>query len=372
MSSASDTVDPFIGREILDGQFKIVQKIGMGGMGAVYKALQPDMNRMVAVKVLHPKLADRRDIASRFRREARAMSHLTHPHTARVFMYDALEDGTLFIVMELLEGKTINRVVRAEGPMELRRALRIMMQVCGALEEAHVAGMVHRDLKPENVFLCKQGGLADFPKVLDFGLAKVTYREMQPGSVQLTREGMVFGTPEFMSPEQAQGRTLTPASDVYSLAVILYEMLTGLLPFDAKNPLDFLQLHVSAPPIPISERVEGLTFPPELWACLERALAKRPESRYASAAGFEGDLEEVLAGVTVLPARRSGAAPGSQLEVAAGAPAESKAAVAPAARAPSRPFVASFSWQSAAVGFVAAMVFAGVLLVSTILVVPPH
>ena len=358
----------------MDGQFRIVQKIGTGGMGAVYKALQPDMNRMVAVKVLHPKLANRKDIASRFRREARAMSHLTHPHTARVFLYDELDDGTLFIVMELLEGKTINRVVRTEGPMELRRALRMMMQVCGALEEAHVAGMVHRDLKPENIFLCRQGGLADFPKVLDFGLAKVTRREMQPGSVQLTREGMVFGTPEFMSPEQAQGRSLTPASDVYSLAVILYEMLTGLLPFDSKNPLDFLQLHVSAPPIPISERVEGLTFPAELWACLERALAKRPEARYASAAGFEADLEEVLAGVTVMSARRSGEP--SALVVASRTSASTPVILfAPKVAAPaaqSQPSTSSFSWKSGAIGFVTGLLVMILALLGSALVFLAH
>ena len=263
-------------------------------MGAVYKALQPDMNRMVAIKVLHPRLADRKDIASRFRREARAMSHLTHPNTARVFLFDELDDGTLFIIMELLEGKTVNRVVRAEGPMALERALTILVQVCGALEEAHRAGIVHRDLKPENIFLCRQGGLSDFPKVLDFGLAKVTRREMQPGSVQLTREGMVFGTPEFMSPEQAQGLALTPASDVYSLAVILYEMLTGKLPFEAKASLDFLQMHVSAPPIPINERIEGLQFPNDLWPVMARALSKRPQERYESAESLGQDLEAVL------------------------------------------------------------------------------
>lgn len=350
MSSEAAKEDPFIGRVILDGQFKIVQKIGIGGMGAVYKALQPDMNRMVAVKVLHPKLADRKDIASRFRREARAMSHLTHPNTARVFLYDELEDGTLFIVMELLEGKTINRVVRAEGPMEVARALRIMLQVCGALEEAHIAGIVHRDLKPENIFLCRQGGLTDFPKVLDFGLAKVTRREMQPGSVQLTREGMVFGTPEFMSPEQAQGRTLTPASDVYSLAVILYEMLTGVLPFEATSSLDYLQLHVSAPPIPLGERLEGMSFPPELWSCLSRALAKHPEARFSSAAGFAEELEGVLARLTLDVPRRPTV------------PSSIAVAETPAEREPSAPMSApknsSFSLPSAALGFgLAALLF---------------
>ncbi|AKU95858.1 Serine/threonine protein kinase PrkC, regulator of stationary phase [Labilithrix luteola] len=293
--------DPFIGRDILNGQFQILQKIGSGGMGAVYKALQPAMNRMVAVKILHPKLANRKDLVSRFRREARAMSHLTHPNTVKVYLYGELEDGSLYIVMEFLEGKNLNQTVRAEGPMPLERGLPILIQVCNALEEAHRAGIIHRDLKPENIFLSQQGGMRDYPKVLDFGLAKVTEREMRPGSIILTQEGMVFGTPEFMSPEQAQGKTLTPASDIYSLAVILYEVLTGKLPFDAKNPMEYIQLHVMTKPRPINERVPGKTFPPLLWTVLDRALAKKLEDRYTSAAEFAHALQAVLNGATVVP-----------------------------------------------------------------------
>src|SRR4051812_17659210 len=275
--------DPFIGRDILNGQFQILQKIGSGGMGSVYKALQPAMNRMVGVKILHPKLTNRKDLVSRFRREARAMSHLTHPNTVKVFLYGELEDGSLYIVMEFLDGKNLNQTVRAEGPMPIERALPILIQVCGALEEAHRAGIIHRDLKPENIFLCQQGGLRDYPKVLDFGLAKVTEREMRPGSLILTQEGMVFGTPEFMSPEQAQGKVLTASSDIYSLATILYEVLTGKLPFDAKGAMDFWQLHVSGKPIALSKPLEGRPFPPLLDAVIERALAKKPEDRFASA-----------------------------------------------------------------------------------------
>jgi serine/threonine-protein kinase len=283
--------DPFIGREILEGQFKIVQKIGTGGMGSVYKAEQPAMNRQVAIKILHPKLAGRKDLTSRFRREARAMSQLTHPNTVKVFMYGELEeDGSLYIVMELLEGRNLNQTVRKEGPVSTERAIPILVQVCGALHEAHEMGIVHRDLKPENIFLCSQGGLKDFPKVLDFGLAKVTERQMRPGSVILTQEGMVFGTPEFMSPEQAQGKTLDARSDIYSLAVILYEVLTGKLPFNAKTPMEYIQKHVMEPPIPLNERVPGRVFPPGLGDVITRALAKKPEDRFQSAAEFANAL----------------------------------------------------------------------------------
>jgi len=283
--------DPFIGREILGGQYRVVQKIGTGGMGSVYKAEQPAMNRMVAIKILHPKLAGRKDLTSRFRREARAMSQLTHPNTVKVFMYGELEeDGSLYIVMEMLEGKNLNQTVRKEGPMAPERAIPILMQVCGALHEAHEMGIVHRDLKPENIFLCTQAGLKDYAKVLDFGLAKVTEQQMRPGSVILTQEGMVFGTPEFMSPEQAQGKTLDARSDIYSLAGILYEVLTGKLPFNARTPMEYIQKHVMEKPIPLNERVPGKTFPAGLEQVIDRALAKKPEDRFQTAAEFSQAL----------------------------------------------------------------------------------
>jgi eukaryotic-like serine/threonine-protein kinase len=292
--------DPFIGRDILNGSFQILQKIGSGGMGAVYRALQPQMNRMVGVKILHPKLANRKDLVSRFRREARAMSQLTHPNTTKVFLYGELDDGSLYIIMEFLEGKNLNQTVRADGPFPMDRALPVLIQVCGALDEAHRAGIIHRDLKPENIFLVQSAGLRDFAKVLDFGLAKVGERQMRPGSVILTQEGMVFGTPEFMSPEQAQGKSLTPASDIYSLAVILYEVLTGKLPFDAKSPMDYIQLHVTGKPVPLNQRAPGKVFPPLLEQVIERALAKRPEERFSSAADFASAMQQVLEGAEQL------------------------------------------------------------------------
>jgi serine/threonine protein kinase len=293
--------DPFIGRDILNGSFRILQKIGSGGMGAVYKAMELQNSRMVGVKILHPKLANRKDLVSRFGREARALSQLSHPNTVRVFLYGELEDGALYIIMELLEGKNLNQTVRSEGPFPVARALPILIQACGALDEAHKAGIIHRDLKPENIFLVQTGTQRDFPKLLDFGLAKVGERQMRPGSVILTQEGMVFGTPEFMSPEQAQGKTLAPASDVYSLAVILYEVLTGKLPFEAKSAMDYIQMHVTGRPIPLNQRVAGMSFPPLLEQVMDRALAKREQDRFASAADFAAAMQAVLQGARALP-----------------------------------------------------------------------
>lgn len=288
--------DPLIGQEIADGQFRVLERIGAGGMGAVYKAEQPSMNRFVAVKVLHQKYLERKDVVSRFRREARAMSQLTHPNTARVTEYGQLPDESLYFVMEYLQGRNLAQHVRAEGPMEEGRAINVMIQVCGALEEAHRAGIIHRDLKPENIFLTNQGGIDDFPKVLDFGLAKVTEKQMGPNSLMLTKEGMVFGTPEFMSPEQAQGESLDARTDIYSLALIMYELVTGKLPFDATRPVDIMKAQVKDPPIPLSLRVPGKAFTQELDATLTRALAKRREQRPASALEFAQQLKACLGG----------------------------------------------------------------------------
>ena len=303
--------DELIGKQVDNGEYVIVDRIGSGGMGSVYKAEQPSMNRMVAIKVLHPRFATRDDLVARFRREARAMSQLSHPNTARVYKYGALDDGAVYFVMDYLEGRNLAAWVRENGPMEAERAIAVMVQVCGALEEAHRAGIVHRDLKPENVFLTQQSGTADFPKVLDFGLAKMSEKQMGRGSMMFTQQGMVFGTPEFMSPEQAQGEALDQRSDIYSLALILYELITGKLPFDAKTPLDMMKAHVRDVPIPLSQRVPGKPFWPEFEAVMNKALAKNPNDRYASAAEFGEALRACVPDESAPPPSTPASAPPS-------------------------------------------------------------
>jgi eukaryotic-like serine/threonine-protein kinase len=286
--------DELIGKEIL-GQFRIVEKIGRGGMGAVYKAEQPAMDRVVAIKILHQKLAGRKDLVSRFRREARAMSRLSHPNTVRVFLYGQLENtGQLYIAMEYLKGMDLAKNTRVEGPMHPQRAAKIMIQVLGALEEAHDVGVIHRDLKPENILLTCQGGIEDTPKVLDFGLAKVQDSKMRPGSMVLTRQGMVFGTPEFMSPEQARGEELDARSDIYSVGIILYEMLTGKLPFPRCKPMEYITHQINTPPIPVTERRPDLVIPRELDFIIGKALEKDRNDRYQSAAEFALALQGLL------------------------------------------------------------------------------
>ena len=306
--------DPYVGREIAN-QFRILEKIGSGGMGSVYKAEQPDMRRFVAVKILHPRYLSRPDLVSRFRREARAMSHLQHPNTAKVYLYGQLDDGACYFVMEHLAGKNLAQTVRSEGPMSPERACAIMSTVCGALAEAHAQGIIHRDLKPENIFLTSVGGITDYPKVLDFGLAKVTEREMRPGSLILTQEGMVFGTPEFMSPEQARGEKLDGRSDIYSLGIILYELLTGKLPFDAQQPMEFIQRHIKDPPIPLSKRAPNRQFSPALEAAVDKALAKKPEDRFQTANEMGQALRDAISRPDLpspMPAQFAQAAPAQE------------------------------------------------------------
>lgn len=273
-----------LGRDLLDGQLRVIAKIATGGMGSIYLAEQPSLRRKVAVKILHPELARRKDLVQRFHREAKATSLLTHPNIVRTYLYGEMPDNTLYLAMEFLEGCNLLQALRKEGPLSVARAVSVVAQIGAALDEAHGKGIIHRDLKSENIFLTTSGGMPDFPKVLDFGIA--TLRHGDEAAAALTAAGSVFGTPQYMSPEQARGRELDGRSDLYSLGVILYEALTGVLPWDAKAPMDFITCHITEEPLPMKARAPGVEVPREIEEVALRLLRKKPEDRYASGASL--------------------------------------------------------------------------------------
>ncbi len=290
--------DPWLGR-MVSGRFRIVRKLGDGGMGEVYLAEQLPMGRDVALKVLRQHLADDPQAVERFKREAQAASQLAHPNTIIVYDFGQdPEDGTLFLAMEYLEGTPLDELIAEQGALPPERVARILAQVCGSLQEAHERRMIHRDLKPENIFLTERTGSRDFVKVLDFGIAKVTHSSKGERLETITRAGAVFGTPQYMSPEQIRGEDLDPRSDVYALGVILYEMISGHLPFDAGTVMELLTQHLSAAPAPIARGpAPSNSALARLEAVAMRALSKDPAQRQPSARAF---LEDIMAAMPEL------------------------------------------------------------------------
>jgi serine/threonine protein kinase len=283
--------DPLIGR-VFDGKYRLDERLGGGGMGTVYRATHMLIERPVAVKVLSQRFVGDQTAQQRFRREARASGRVQHPNAVTVNDFGATEDGWLYIVMELLEGQTLRDLLAREAPLDPARAVSFMLQACAAVAAAHEAGLIHRDLKPANIFIEQRPSLAAVVKVLDFGVAKFAVEEHDDDYNTLTQVGAIIGTPRYMSPEQCTGAApLTPASDVYSLGIILYEMLTGTTPFSADTPLAVALKQVSEPPRPPSEVVAST--PAELERVVLHALAKDPRARPTSADEFRRELHSV-------------------------------------------------------------------------------
>ena len=278
--------DSIIG-QTLGGKYKVVRLLGEGGMGAVYEGEQQlgTAKRKVAVKTLHPHLSRDPKIKARFEREVGTVAELAHPNTIQVYDFGSNESGILYIVMEFLQGKSLANTLEKEGSLAPDRVERIVRQVCGSLEEAHGRGIVHRDLKPDNVVLVERAGQKDFVKVLDFGIAKRS-SESDSGEQKLTQQGMVLGTPPYMSPEQFTGRPIDVRSDIYSLGVMAYEMLTGKLPFHANTAWEWATQHMTQAPIPIESTAEGARTPEAMRGAIRRALAKSPDERFQTAQGF--------------------------------------------------------------------------------------
>jgi serine/threonine-protein kinase len=279
-------VDPLLG-QTLGGKYKVLRLLGEGGMGAVYEGEQQlgTTKRRVAIKTLHPHLSRDPSIEARFQREVATIAELEHPNTIQVYDFGSSAEGTLYIVMEFLQGRSLAQLLAAEGAMDPSGVAHVLEQVCGSLEEAHSRGIVHRDLKPDNVVLVSRAGQKDFVKVLDFGIAKRS-KEEDALEQKLTQQGMVLGTPPYMSPEQFTGQPIDSRSDIYSLAIMTYEMLTGKLPFHATTAWEWASQHMTQQPIPIESLAEGERVPTSMRRALERALSKAPDQRFQSVREF--------------------------------------------------------------------------------------
>jgi serine/threonine-protein kinase len=288
---ASNTADDHLLGRTLDEKYLLEERLGVGGMGTVYRARHLLIDRAVAVKVLNQRLVEDEAAKTRFRREAKAAGRLQHANAVGVTDFGETSDGHVYIVMELLEGKTLREVLAKEAPLEVARAVSMMLQVSSAVAAAHEAGIIHRDLKPANIFIVQRPDAPAALKVLDFGIAKLAADSLDDDDRQtLTQVGAIIGTPRYMSPEQCNGKELTPASDVYSLGVILYEMLTGTVPFSGSSALAIALKHTTESPRRLSEFVSSI--PVALEDVVLHALEKKPEERPPDAGAFRRELYE--------------------------------------------------------------------------------
>jgi len=267
--------DPYLGRALL-GHIEIRQLVGVGAMGRVYRAFQKGIDRDVAVKILHRELSANQQLVSRFHREAKVASRLLHPNVVGVHLAGQLPDGAMYIVMEYLDGLSLQSALAAAGgAFDLPRALHVALQLCDATGEAHATGVVHRDLKPENVMLVRRGADTDFVKVLDFGIARLNWGEQS----MATAAGLIFGTARYISPEGAQGEAVGPTGDVYAAATLVYQMLSGRTPFEGEQAVALLVQQIHDPPPPLRSIARASYVPEPIAEVVMRNLAKDPLAR---------------------------------------------------------------------------------------------
>jgi serine/threonine protein kinase len=278
------TDDPLIGK-VLSERYRIVRKIGEGGMGAVYQAEHALIEKKMALKILFQDLTRRPDLIARFLQEAKSASRIGHENVIDISDFGQSPDGLVFIAMEYLDGQDLGRTLKKTGAMEWARARPILMQIAKGLRAAHGNGIIHRDMKPENVYLIQKEGRPDFVKVLDFGIAKIVTDDAGSGPA-LTQTGMIFGTPEYMSPEQAQGHPPDHRVDVYAVGCIMYHMLTGSVPFTADNFMGILTKHLLEPVVPPRKRRPDLDIMPDVEAICLKALEKDRDKRFPDMDAF--------------------------------------------------------------------------------------
>jgi serine/threonine-protein kinase len=291
LATPSEGPDPLVG-QLIGGRYRVTGVLGEGGMGKVYVGEQQmgSTVRKVAIKTLHSHLSKDPSVLQRFHRECGTVAQLEHPNTIKFFDFGATQDGTLYIAMEFVAGKSLSDVIAQQGPLAPERVNKIMRQVCGALDEAHLQGIIHRDLKPDNIVLTDRAGETDFVKVLDFGIAARRESGDANKEQKLTQQGMVLGTPPYMSPEQFTGKALDARSDIYSLGVMAYEMLTSTLPFHADTPWQWATAHMSAQPTPFEVAAPSRELPAGMKHAIMRALSKDREQRQPSAREFFSEL----------------------------------------------------------------------------------
>jgi serine/threonine protein kinase len=282
-----------IGREIA-GRYRILAKLGEGGMGAVYRGEQMSLKRAVAVKVLRPELSTNQNILKRFNAEAEVVAKLGHPNTVNIYDFGQDSDGSLFIAMEFIEGESLRKVLHEQGPLAPARALAIATQIAASLADAHAHGIIHRDLKPDNVMLQARGRQRDVVRVLDFGIAKL--RDDSRATQQaMTQAGDMLGTPQYMAPEQIRGEAIDGRVDVYALGCMLYEMVTARMPFEAPSIMAMLSKHLLENPVPPSVRRPDLAIPPAIDQLVMAAMSKDPNGRPPSMEQLGEHLAALLA-----------------------------------------------------------------------------
>jgi serine/threonine-protein kinase len=291
--------DPLLGK-VIEGRYQIESVLGEGGMGKVYAVKHLRLGRAFAMKVLRGELARDRSLADRFIQEARATAAINHPSVITISDFGTMPDGAPYFVMELLEGQTVAKLIRAGGPIPAKRAVGIAVKIAAALQAAHETGVVHRDLKPENVFLAQVTGLEEV-KVVDFGASRLL------GASRITRTGVIFGTPHYMSPEQASGIDVDHRADIYAFGIILYEMFTGRVPFEAESFMGVITQQILAKPVPPSQVHPSARDLGVLEDITLRCLEKRPADRFESMHALRDAL---LAAAPGQPRARLPSAPG--------------------------------------------------------------